>query len=457
MSMVMRELKELTDSRELYEAKAHPAISIFLYLLVTLLVVALIWSYFGEIDTVVKGSGVVRPNEKVSTIKNKVTGTVSAVHYKAGQKVKKGDLLVSFESKDVDVQGRSLQADYNKTKAELAGLLKFKAGLMEENGGEEAHQQLDFQSDQVTLQNLMLELSSNKISVKQIEEELSRMQVLDESIREGRNLFTENTSEYYNKYEDYQIKKAKLENTQKQQEQAYVQVTKSAVAEDVKAAKKQFDDARLDYENYVNEYQLNLRASIEDSKRKLETLKLERDKVYVELNNAIQADEDQIKKLDEQLAVSSFDSEDREIKASADGIVNVLVELREGDLVGAGTEIATIVPEASSEYTVQVSIPNKDIAKIKAGDQIKYHFLALPYKEYGELTGTITTVSADAILNQESGSSYYAVEAAIQNKPLYNSKGEVSHIKPGMLAEANVVTGSKSILDYLLEKIDLKD
>lgn len=280
---------------------------------------------------------------------------------------------------------------------------------------------------------------------------------LDQSIRTGQNLFKGSESEYDNKYEDYVIKRKKLENTLKQQENAYMLVTKTAVIEDVKAAQKQLDDAKLDLDNYVNGYQLTLRSTIEDAKRKLETNMLERDKVRVELNNLIQMDQDKIKKLDEQLAVSRLNAEDREIRASSDGVINILVHLRDGELIGAGTEIATIVPENNNEYIVQVSLSNKDIAKIKPGDPIKYHFLALPYKEYGELAGIIKTVGADAIVNPESGGSFYSVEAAIANRPLYSSKGEGASIKPGMIAEANVIISSKKILYYLLEKIDLKE
>lgn len=131
MSVILRDMKDMTDSRELMEAKAHPVISIFIYLLITLIAAALIWSYFGEIDIVVKGNGVVRPNEKASSIKSKVAGKVSAVHYMAGQKVKKGDLLLALESNDIDVQARSLQIDYDKTKKELTSLLVFKESVLQ--------------------------------------------------------------------------------------------------------------------------------------------------------------------------------------------------------------------------------------------------------------------------------------------------------------------------------------
>jgi multidrug resistance efflux pump len=373
--------------------------------------------------------------------------------------VKKGDFLFTLESKDLDVEVQALQAEYDKVKAELAALRDFQARVLnpKDTASLDSMDVKDFPAEQVTLQKLLLALNSNKTEREQIAAALGNMQLLEQSIRQGLNLFTESENEYFNKAQDYEIKTRKLENVIKQREEAYVLVTKTADIEDVKVSKQQFDDAKLDLKNYKNEFQLNLRTAIEESQRKLQSITLERDKIVVEINSSIQSSDAQLKQLEDQLQVTAFSTDDREIKASVDGIMNVLTELREGELIQAGTEIATIVPEFNSEYTVQVALPNKDIAKIKSGDLIKYQFQALPYKEYGELIGTVTTVGADAIVDQQNGTSFYAVEATIVNKPLYNSKGEVANIKSGMLAEANVVTSSKKILYYLLEKIDLKE
>ncbi|UZM99428.1 hypothetical protein OL548_03480 [Lysinibacillus sp. MHQ-1] len=64
MRIKISNLNELTDSREILESKPHPFVSIFISILVVILICALAWSYFGEIDTVAKANGIVRPNEK---------------------------------------------------------------------------------------------------------------------------------------------------------------------------------------------------------------------------------------------------------------------------------------------------------------------------------------------------------------------------------------------------------
>ena len=101
-------------------------------------------------------------------------------------------------------------------------------------------------------------------------------------------------------------------------------------------------------------------------------------------------------------------------------------------------------------------MPNKDISLISVGDKVKFRLDALPYKEYGMLAGIVTMISPDSSINQSTSTSYYLVEASIENRPLVSYKGEESSIKVGMTLQGHVVTKRKKILHYLLEKIDLR-
>jgi len=78
MKPVIKDIREITDSKEMYETKPHPFLSIFIYILLVCIVLACIWMYFGEVDIVSKGSGMVRPNENMSMIRNKVQGEVAS-------------------------------------------------------------------------------------------------------------------------------------------------------------------------------------------------------------------------------------------------------------------------------------------------------------------------------------------------------------------------------------------
>ncbi|ACL76603.1 hypothetical protein Ccel_2264 [Ruminiclostridium cellulolyticum H10] len=144
------------------------------------------------------------------------------------------------------------------------------------------------------------------------------------------------------------------------------------------------------------------------------------------------------------------------VKASVNGIVNIITEIYPGDLVAEGAEILTIIPDTGSAFKMQMTVSNKDIGEIHTGDTVKYSFAALPYREYGQAAGKIINISKDAVNNAE-GQSYYIVEATVPVTKLTSNSGRQGEIKAGMICEANVITKQKSFLRYFLEKIKLLD
>ena len=143
------------------------------------------------------------------------------------------------------------------------------------------------------------------------------------------------------------------------------------------------------------------------------------------------------------------------VKATKSGVINSSIELVTGDVLSSGTEVLTIIPEDNSEYKVSIYVSNEDIGKLRIGMEAKFNIYALPNREYGYLTGTITNISKDLKVDQSSGSGYYLVEAKLNNKTVYDAQGKKGTLKAGMTCEAQMITESKRILTYVLEKIDL--
>lgn len=71
------------------------------------------------------------------------------------------------------------------------------------------------------------------------------------------------------------------------------------------------------------------------------------------------------------------------------------------------------------------------------------------------MKGAVTSISKDVLTRDGNYSGYYIVEASIENKTLKDKDGNKGQIAVGMETEAKIVTQKKSILRYLLEKIDL--
>lgn len=143
------------------------------------------------------------------------------------------------------------------------------------------------------------------------------------------------------------------------------------------------------------------------------------------------------------------------ILAERSGVINEVSACTTGDTLTSGTVIATIIPFDESEYKVQLYVSNADIANLKIGDPIKYNLLALPQSQYGLVEGYVTNISSDTLVQDRQYSGYYLVEGSIENVELSDRDGNSGSIAVGMQVEAKIVTQKKTIMRYLLEKINL--
>lgn len=144
------------------------------------------------------------------------------------------------------------------------------------------------------------------------------------------------------------------------------------------------------------------------------------------------------------------------IKAPSDGKLNIILDLHPGLILQPGSVIANIIP-SSNNYKIDLTIPTKDVANIKEGQDVKYSFEALPYREYGFSNGKLEVISPDSNLDSKTGIYFFKGESSLNSYKLYNNKGEENFIRPGMLCEAKITTRSEKILYYILEKIGFKN
>lgn len=145
------------------------------------------------------------------------------------------------------------------------------------------------------------------------------------------------------------------------------------------------------------------------------------------------------------------------VKSPISGVVNLTGELVEGNYLSSGTTVMTIIPQSEDGFLVKSYIDNQDIAKIQPEMEVKYEVAAYPSSEYGSMKGNVEFVSADLKANSNDGSAYYVVETSIDHTNLYNKTGEKLDLKVGMYCETKIIVEQKSVLRFLLEKINLVD
>ena len=165
--------------------------------------------------------------------------------------------------------------------------------------------------------------------------------------------------------------------------------------------------------------------------------------------------EKQLKELNAQIDQSKLQIKNGTIEAKCDGIIHVVSPVVSGDILPAGTTVATVIPTNETMLKAQIYVNNADIANIKVGDKIKYNLAALPSRQYGSVGGVVTKVSSDTIVQEGEYSGFYLVEGTIEAATLTDKEGNEGEISVGMQSEVKIVTQNKTIIRYLLEKIDL--
>lgn len=246
------------------------------------------------------------------------------------------------------------------------------------------------------------------------------------------------------------------------------------------SAKYQVDTAEKDMLAVTSKFLVSIQSSIDDydgqltaQTTQLETYEIQlknltsdnsesaiREKaksdMYLSINNSIDASNAQIKEMDNQLIGINESADNTDIAAQMSGVLVFLQDLISGDTIGPGTQIGKIVPSGAQLNTL-LYVPEKDIVSIEPGLAVEYILNSISVSEYGKATGIILSVTADSFLDEASGQKYYKAEASIDNTVLTNSKGETRSLQTGMVVEARVISGSQSVLSWLLDRLNLKD
>ncbi|MBN1696546.1 MAG: HlyD family efflux transporter periplasmic adaptor subunit [Spirochaetales bacterium] len=116
------DFKDITDTREIYEANPPPFMSIFIYGILSMIVLSITWMWFGDINEVVLADGIVRTKDPVSIVTNIVEGEVNDVFFEEDIFVNKGDTLFTLETTTYRIERESVSAQLNRLEARLGNL-----------------------------------------------------------------------------------------------------------------------------------------------------------------------------------------------------------------------------------------------------------------------------------------------------------------------------------------------
>lgn len=175
---------------------------------------------------------------------------------------------------------------------------------------------------------------------------------------------------------------------------------------------------------------------------------------------AVRAREEQVKNnadLDAQLQVlaGKADQVDRATLSSpVRGIVKDIQVTTVGGVLQPGGKLMEIVP-LEDQLLVETRINPRDIAYIRPGLPATVKVTAYDSSIYGNLNGTVEVVSPDTLQDEvRRDQFYYRVYVRTQSAELENKSGKRFPILPGMVANVEIKTGQKSVLDYLIKPLN---
>jgi adhesin transport system membrane fusion protein len=155
------------------------------------------------------------------------------------------------------------------------------------------------------------------------------------------------------------------------------------------------------------------------------------------------------------LGESSVAMEDRVkrtvVRSPVRGIVKTLSTQTLGAVIQPGASIMEIVP-LEDTLLVEAQVRPEDIAFIHPGQPATVKVSAYDFSIYGSLPATVERLSADSLVDDKKGVTYYKIIARTTSATL-SHQGKELPIIPGMTASVDILTGRKTVLDYLLKPV----
>jgi adhesin transport system membrane fusion protein len=139
-----------------------------------------------------------------------------------------------------------------------------------------------------------------------------------------------------------------------------------------------------------------------------------------------------------------------QVRSPVNGTVNRLLINTVGGVVQPGMNLVEIVPTEGT-LLIEAKIKPSDIAFLRPAQEAKVKFTAYDYTVYGGLDAKLEHIGADSITDDK-GNSYYLVKLRTDRSYL-GPKDNPLPIIPGMVATADILTGKKTVLSYLLKPI----
>lgn len=146
------------------------------------------------------------------------------------------------------------------------------------------------------------------------------------------------------------------------------------------------------------------------------------------------------------------------LRAPRDGVVSAVL-LKEGQMVGAGQALLSILP-AGSTLQAQLLVPSRAIGFIEPGSQVVMRYQAFAYQKFGQQYGRVadisrsalTPVEVEALVGQQPHEPVYRVKVALDSQQVL-AYGRPEPVRPGMALDADILMERRRLVEWVFESL----
>jgi hemolysin D len=417
----------LPAALSLQETPAHPAPRRVAVVVCTLFIIALVWSIVGEIDIVAVAPGRIVVSERTKTLQPLEASVVKRVLVKDGDQVQAGQVLVELDATNAVADGASVQeqlsmaiSEERRTTALISALQAHRAPSLSKDKGASTRDgtQLRAEWSDITakLGKLDAEQARRQAELATVRELIKKLEATL-PIAKLREADFKGLAD-----QGFMSSHAGQDRTRERIEQERDLATQQARLVEAQAALRESENTRS---AYVAETQraLNDRQAQAASKRQQFTQERSKTEQRSRLT---------------------------QMTAPVAGTVQQVAIHTEGGVVTPAQVLMVIVPK-DAEVTAEVVVDNKDIGFVNAGQAVAVKLETFPFTRYGTVEAKVKSVTADAVNDEKKGAIFPAVLSLGQSS--INVDGKRIALSPGMNVTAEIKTGKRRVIEYLLSPV----
>lgn len=420
---------------------------ILLWVMVLFFIAAIVWASWAQLDKVTVGQGKVIPSSQLQVVQNLEGGLVKSLLVREGESVVEGQQLILID----DTRFRS---DFREREQQVSNLTASVLQLSASITSVQIQEEFDNSNweDSVTI-------DFDKLAFPPIITELRPL------------LAKRQRAEYRQDLDNLNNKLSVIDQQVKQKEQELIELRARAknLQTSYNFAKRELDITKpLADEGVVPKIELlKLQRQLNDTRRELTSTQLKipsltssvRESMLGRIDAALKFRSEQQEKLNQAqdklsaLTESTIGLEDKVnrtvVLSPITGTIKKLHINTVGGVIQPGMDLVEIVPTEDT-LLVEAKIAPQDIAFLRPGLPAIVKFSAYDFTRYGGLEGTLEHISADTIQDEE-GNSFYMVKIRTDDHKFGTEAG--LPIIPGMTTSVDIITGKRTVLDYLLKPI----